>query len=188
MPDFLAIAQADLKKIEDRVAAMDSERNRAMKEAEDLRTAIRVYQDYTTGAVPLVGTLPRLKSAGGSATKSDLVSKIAEGLIRARGGRVKVPAILMAAEAAGVRIGGQTETAKRNYISGILSRSEQFGGIRHRGWWMPSLGPCPDDPPRKTEAADPSLAGASAASAEPRPTSEGTEPVRPVNPWPGGGT
>jgi hypothetical protein len=192
MSDPIARARDDLARLEQKIAFHDAEREKAAKAAEEIRTFIRLSENY--GMISTSHrSVPSKGAPASGPTKSERISQIAEELIRADNRRVGVSKILAVAEAEGVSIGSPTEAGRRNYISNILSRNPNFHGIRHRGWWLVSLGHCPDDPPealgpQNTETADLDLGGAdSAASAEPRPTSEG-DPVRPVNPWSGGGT
>lgn len=72
----------------------------------------------------------------------------------------------------------------RNSLSAMLSHSTRFVSHGRAGW---TLAECEIDPAQRTETADHTTTEGSAASEEPRPTSEGTD-VRSVNPWPGGGT
>lgn len=91
--------------------------------------------------------------------------------------------ILEYVETVGLDVPGQN---KRNSLSAMLSNSPRFRSHGRAGW---TLAADETDSAQDTETADHDLdESGSAASAEPRPTSEGAEPVRPVNPWPGGGT
>lgn len=187
-------AKADLALLEDQIALHDdairrheSGKNMALKAAEEVRSFIRLYERYAASDPGTIfnETAKTVKEF----TLAERVSRIADQQIRATMRRVPTESIYRAVLTSGIHLGGKDENARRNQISGILSRDNRFHGVRRRGWWINSLGACPDDPPlsENAEAADPPSMDLSAASAEPRPTSEG-EPVRPVDPRPGGGT
>jgi hypothetical protein len=188
-------AKRDLAQLEDQVAVHmaaisrhQTDMEKATRAADEVRTFIRLFELYSEDDAGTIVEESAKSLAGFS--NAERVARIAEEEIRRSGGhRVPTETIYQAAVKAGIPIGGKDDAAKRNQVSGILSRNIRFNGIRRRGWWLNALGPCPDNRPQNTEAADHDLPGdvESAASAEPRPTSEGTE-VRSVNPWPGGGT
>jgi hypothetical protein len=190
--DPLGRARGDLSSLEDQIALHDdairrheAEKQTAIKAADEVRSFIRLYEFYNQD---VSGTVIDSTAKAGF-TMAERISRVAEEEIRGAGHRVPLETICRAVVSAGIPVGGRDNAAKRNNVSGILSRNPRFHGLRHRGWWLRSLGQCPDDPPpQNTEAADIQSQEQPAASAEPRPTGEGAEPVRPVNPWPGGGT
>lgn len=277
MTDPLARARRDLAQLEDQIAVHSeaiqqhqAERERAVKAADEVRVFIRLFGLYSEDdARTIVETTAKTLSGFSIAER---VTRLAEELIRSAGRRVPTETIYQHAMAAGIPIGGKDEAAKRNNLSGILSRDARFHGVRRRGWWLITLGRrAPDDPihetddenqietaissrrralvytlrflrnespqptqyilrellrrgidisgdnqeqqvrellstdpiftflpeegwtltahvSENTEAADTPGKDTSAASAEPRPTSEGIEAVRPVDPQSGGGT
>jgi hypothetical protein len=189
--DPLGRAKSELANLEGQIALHDdaihrheAEKQTAIKAADEVRTFIRLFERYSLDdSRSVIDATPRIVSGFSMA---DRIARVAEEEIRSAQHRVSLEIICRAALAAGIPIGGKDEAAKRNNVSGSLSRNPRFHGVRHRGWWLTTLGPCPDDPPpQNTEAADIRFQDTSTASAEPRPTSEGAEPVRP---WPGGGT
>jgi hypothetical protein len=191
--DPLGRAKSDLASLEGQIALHDdaihrheTEKQTAIRAADEVRTFIRLFERYSLGDTQSVIDATAKSVTGFS--MADRIARVAEEEIRNARHRVSLETICRAALSAGIPIGGKDEAAKRNNVSGSLSRNPRFHGVRHRGWWLTTLGPCPDDPPQNTEAADIRSQDPSAASVEPRPTSEGAEPVRPVNPWPGGGT
>ena len=280
MSDPLDRAKNDLAGLEDQIGVHDnairrheSEKQKAIKAADEVRTFIRLFELYSLADTRSV--IEETAKTVGGVRIADRVAQIAEDQIRSVGHRIATESVCRAALLVGIPIGGKDDAAKRNNVSGILSRDGRFHGMQHHGWWLKALGPCPDDPsdnkdagaelpvaqrqralkaaaefladtacydspqrtpdilkhlarvgiempgenpqndlkkmlsnsplfqfyeeegwaltdgepaPQNTETADTQPKDESAASAEPRPTSEGTEPVRPVNPWPGGGT
>ena len=186
MADQLSRARTDLATLEAKIAFLETERQKAIRAAEELRIFIRLFEVYSAEDASSSGPIPIVS---GGFTRPERVAIIAAEMIEASKRRVGVSDITTRAEAAGLRIPGKDEAGKRNYVSGILSRDNRFHGIRRRGWWLRSLGVCPGDPPSEnTEAADPyPEVEELAASAEPRLDQRGNG-SEPVNPWPGGGT
>jgi hypothetical protein len=178
MNEPLERAKRDLALLEDQIAGHDDAIRRheadkalAVKTMEEVRTFIRLFDLYSLNDATIVLEATAKSISGLSNTER--VTRLAEEEIRRTLHRVKTDTVYQAAMADGVPIGGKDDDAKRNNVSGMLSRDHRFNGVRRRGWWLNALGPCPDDPPENTETADHDLEGTeSAASAEPRPTSE----------------
>jgi hypothetical protein len=159
-----------------------------------LRELERVRKLYTDEAAPAQvssnGFAPSHKGTSGRTQSPQTKQALdaAERILRDRPTGMFPPVpmpiahLLRRIEHAGIEITGQNP---RNTLSAMLSNSPRFRSHGRIGW---TLAEDRTVPAQNTEAADTLPRDGSAASAEPRPTSEGTESVRPVNPWPGGGT
>jgi hypothetical protein len=183
----LAKLREQMSQHDEAIRYLEAEKLRAERSIEEVSTFIRLYDRYSDNDGKGISA-ERAKSVDSFSIK-ERIFRIAEEDIKRAGHRVPFENIFRSVINAGISLGGKDDAAKRNNVSGVLSRDERLHGLRHKGWWLRMLGPCPDDADvERTETADLDLDDSPAASAEPRHDQWGNGTSEPVNPWPEGGT
>lgn len=126
-------AEADLARLQADIGRLRAQLAEAEERATKIRHYIEMARVYEAGGdVPHTpgGVSTSERPRGGAAS---YIAGITRQILRERGGPMQTRALVDVLEKQGVTLGGKNPIS---YLSGVLSRAEDFGNDRVAGWYL----------------------------------------------------